>query len=51
MGHARTNVTGSRITFVIASVRSSIHYIEIHVFGGNSFQVHSLEQSYFFLNV
>ena len=24
-GHARTNVSGSRISFVIASVRSSIH--------------------------
>jgi len=37
--YARRNVTGSRISFVLA-------YIEIYVFSGNPFQAHSLEQSY-----
>ena len=35
--YARRNVTGSRISFVLA-------YIEIYVFSGNPFQAHSLEQ-------
>jgi len=39
VGYARTNVIGSRASFVLA-------YIEIYVFRGNSFQAHSLEQSY-----
>jgi hypothetical protein len=39
VGYARTNVIGSRTSFVIA-------YIEIHVFRGNPFQAHSLKQSY-----
>jgi hypothetical protein len=36
VGYARTNVIGSRTTFVIA-------YVEINVFRGNPFQAHSLE--------
>jgi len=41
LGYARTNIIGSRTSFVIASVRSSTH-----VFRGNPFQAHGLEQSY-----
>jgi hypothetical protein len=41
--YARTNVIGSRTSFVIASV---LAYIEIYVFRVNPFQAHSLEQSY-----
>jgi hypothetical protein len=40
--YARTNVIGSRTSFVTASV---LAYIEIYVFGGNPFQAHRLEQS------
>jgi hypothetical protein len=39
VGYARTNVIGSRTSFVIA-------YIEIYVFRGNPFLAHSLKQSY-----
>jgi hypothetical protein len=37
--YARTNVNGSRTSFIIAT-------IEIYVFRGNPFQAQSLEQSY-----
>jgi len=43
VGYARTNVIGSRTSFITASVHSS--YVEICVFMGNLFQVLSLEQS------
>jgi hypothetical protein len=43
VGYARTNVIGSRISLVIASV---LTYIEIYVFRGNPFQAQSLQQSY-----
>ena len=39
VGTARTNVIGSRTSFVIA-------YNEIHVFRGKHIQAHSLDQSY-----
>jgi len=44
VGYPRTNVIGSRTSFVIASVRfkNALKYM----FRGNPFQVHSLEQSY-----
>ena len=43
--YARMNVIGSRTSFVIAYVHSSIHW-NIYVFRDNPFQAHSLEQSY-----
>jgi len=51
VGYATTKIIGSRISFFVASVRSSIHwyiyiYIYIYIFRGNTFQTHSLEQSY-----
>jgi hypothetical protein len=45
VGYATTNVIDSRTSFVIASVRSSIH-LKIYVFRGNPFQNHSLQHSY-----
>ena len=42
VGYARTNVIGSRTSFVIASV---LAYIEIYVFRGNPFQAYSLRRS------
>jgi len=45
VGYARTNVIGSGTSFVIASLRSSIH-LSTYLFRGNPFQTHSLEQSY-----
>jgi hypothetical protein len=39
VGYARTNVIGSRTSFVLA-------YIEIYIFRGNPFQAHILEQTY-----
>jgi hypothetical protein len=39
VGHARTNVIGSRTSFVVA-------YVQVNVVRGNPFQAHSLEQSY-----
>jgi len=47
MEYARTKVIGSRTSFVVASVRFSIHW---NIFRGNPFQAHSLEKSYY-LNV
>jgi len=44
VGYARTNVIGSRTSFVTASV--GLAYIEIYIFRGHPFQAHSLEQSY-----
>jgi hypothetical protein len=41
--YARTNVSDSRNSIVIASVRSNIIWI---MYRGNPFQAHSLEQSY-----
>ena len=38
VGYARTNIIGSRTSFVLA-------HIEIYVFRGNPFQAHSLEHS------
>ena len=45
VGYARTDVIGSRTSFVIASVHSSIHW-NIYVFRGNPFLAQSLQQSY-----
>jgi len=42
VGYARTNVIGSRTSFIISSVPFA--YTEIYVFRGNPFQTHSLEQ-------
>jgi len=44
VGYARKNVTCSRTSILIASIRSII--IEVYVFRGNPFQARSLEQSY-----
>ena len=47
MGYPRTNVIGSRTSFVTKSVRSSIHWIYTYDYVlGNPFQVPILEQSY-----
>ena len=43
VGYARTNIIGSRTSFVIASV---LAYIEMYVLRGDQFQGHSLEKSY-----
>ena len=45
MGCARTNIVGSRTSFVIASVRYRIH-MKYKYLGGNPFQAHSLQHSY-----
>jgi hypothetical protein len=43
VGYARTDVIGSRNSFVITYVLSRI-YIEIYVFRGNPFQAHRLQK-------
>ena len=45
VGYARMNVIGSRTSFIIASVHSSIQW-NIYIFRGNPFQAHSLQQNY-----
>ena len=44
VGCARTNVIGSRTSFVIAFF--VLVYIEIYIFRDNPFQAHSIEESY-----